>query len=275
MRVALCLYGYFNNNADELAGTKGQAYIREKIIDYCKNKYVDLDIFIHTWDQKSLGSIVGNYKPVKMIYENQINFEDIGKEHGVEEKKINKDFFRLTTIYRNCTVHASLSFYYSRFKSIQLAIKNSQENGFTYDCVLAARFDLGHRSGMHRGYNVSQIDFNLDYDMSKIYSAMWVQLNAGYADQWFYSNQKNMELLGEMYEDALKDYLHIGNHYWQSLTKGWHDSDVSDEFSNEMLKPLGLRKSTYVYPQWQMINNHLLHKWHFMQKGLYEISKFV
>jgi hypothetical protein len=37
MKVALCLYGYFNNKADQLAGYKGYQYIKDTIHKECES----------------------------------------------------------------------------------------------------------------------------------------------------------------------------------------------------------------------------------------------
>jgi hypothetical protein len=128
---------------------------------------------------------------------------------------------------------------------------------------------------MHRGYNVSEINFNPTYDMKSLYSSMWMQLNAGYADQWFYSNSKNMNLFMAMPEHFFADFK-VGSDYNKALNSGWFDSNQADEFSNEVLKPESERTANLMkYPTWQMINNHLYHKWFLKRTGLYEVSKFI
>ena len=143
-----------------------------------------------------------------------------------------------------------------------------------YDCVIVSRFDAGQRSKVHRGYNVSEIPFSGSLDMNYLYSAMWMQLNAGYADQWFFSNSNNIDKLVEMHLDSLTDYFQKDSEYYQSLSTGWPDSNADDEFSNEMLKS-EKTENLVKYPRWQMINNHLLHKWHIRRIGLSEKSKFL
>jgi len=270
MRTALCLYGYYNNRADKNAGDKGFNYIQSKI--FGANN--DVDTFVHSWDTENSSKIISNYNPT--IYEilPQINFNNIAKEYGINEEKINHGFNRKATMYKQCTINASLSFFYSRSRALELAINYAKENGFTYDCIVTCRFDLGQRSTWHRGYNVSQINFDNSLDMDYIYSAMWVQTNAGYADQWFFSNQDNMEKLATMYSESLNNYFHIGSDYQKAITTNWIDSNSKSELSNERFNR---RDNVEVmkYPKWQMINNHIIHKWHFIETGLYDKSKFI
>ena len=158
MRVALCLYGYYNNRADVDAGDKGLNYIKDNIL----SKGHDVDIFAHSWDTKNENKILSAYKPDVSVIEPQINFTEISKSAGIDEGKINEGFNRDATMYKTCTVNASLSFFYSRSKAIELALNNARIMDITYDCVIACRFDLGQRSGWHLGYNVSLM--NLDFD---------------------------------------------------------------------------------------------------------------
>jgi hypothetical protein len=270
MKIALCLYGYFNNREDSSAGMKGYQYIKDTIL-----KYPNVDVFVHSWDLENENKIKELYKPKLSVFEKQVDYEALAKTKGVYQKNIDKDFDRNNTIYFQCTIQASLSFFSSRAMSIIL--KNSYENGneFEYDVVITARFDLGHRSKMHRGYNVSQMNFNPNADMKYLYSSMWVQLNAGYADQWFYSNSKNMNSFVLMQEHFFVDFK-VDSEYNKALNNGWFDSNAADEFSNEMLKPSDQRSNNLMkYPTWQMVNNHLYHKWFLNKAGLYEVSKFV
>ena len=271
MKIALCLYGYFNNRADNNAGMKGYDYIQKNIVDKING---ELDIFIHSWEPKLKQTIKNLYNPKKSIYEKQKNFTKDIELYGVNENWINEGFDRNSTIYKQCTIQASLGFFYSRATSIALKCSYEELNNFNYDCVIVVRFDLGQRSGWHKGYNVSLIKFNPKLDMNYIYSAMWKQLNAGFCDQWFFSNSENIDLLGDMYLNSISDYFLPNSNYYKAITNGWKDSNANDQFSNEFFKK-NKSENLVKYPKWQMINNHILHKWHFMQTGLYEKSKFL
>jgi len=270
MRIALCLYGCFNNRSDNQADDKGYSYLKENILD----KVESVDVFSHSWDDGFKNKIDDYYNPRISLYEKQIDFNSIGREAGIDEVWINEGFNRNVTLYQQCTINASLSFYYSRAKAIQFKSEYEKTHDFNYDCVVVARFDSGQRSTWHTGYNVSLIPFDPNLDMTYIYSAMWMQLNAGYADQWFFSNSENINKLGDMYDKALNDYFQKNSEYCNAITNGWFDSDDSSEISNEFINKneLAIR---HKYPRWQMINNHILHKWHLYKVGLYNKSKFL
>lgn len=114
---------------------------------------------------------------------------------------------------------------------------------------------------------------------------MWDQLNAGYADQWFYSNSNNMRLLSMAFDAALYEYFVPNSKYEKTVTQGWPDSLHYDggfydpaQFSNEKLKPYRDARfpvSEMKYPKWQCVNNHILYKWHMITYDLYEKSRFV
>lgn len=266
MKIALCLYGYFNNREDINAGEKGYQYILNNILKH------DVDIFIHSWDIENQKRILELYKPKQFIFDAQKDFNNFEVE-----KKINENFDR-SKYFSSCKLQSSLSFFYSRGKAIDLIDDN-------YDIVIVARFDLGVRSKEHLGYNVSLMKFDPTLNMDFIYSAMWKQLNAGYADQWFYSSYDNIKKLSKMYDQAIID-MQVKSDYHRAITTGWFDShcdclqhqqingNKNCETSNEVLKDIKSKK-LMKYPTWQIINNHIYHKWFFKQNGLYEISKWI
>lgn len=265
MRIAVCLYGYFNNRRSPNTGSDGHAYIMENI---CKGRNVDF--FIHSWDLNNESHIKNIYKPIKYIFEPQKDFIE-------ETKHINPNNYYNPNMEHFRTMYNSLSFYYSRKKSIELKMEYELDNKFIYDCVLSCRFDLGQMDKYNGGgfkYKVSEINFNPDLDMNYMYSAMWDQLNAGYADQWFYGSSENMDLLGTMYDKALY-YFTLDSNYQKALFD-WPDSDALNEFSNQMFLPEEEKtKNRVKYNLQNVINNHLMHKWFFIDSGLYQKSKFV
>jgi hypothetical protein len=58
MRIALCLYGYFNNREDSSAGMKGYKYIQDNILSH-----PNVDVFIHSWDMENRFKIIDLFKP--------------------------------------------------------------------------------------------------------------------------------------------------------------------------------------------------------------------
>ena len=268
MKIAICLHGYFNNRMDPDAGDNGFKYIKDNIV-----KDNEVDFFVHSWEPDMEEHIRKLYNPVSAIFEPQIDFSD-----KVDDDYFNEGFNKKATMYANCTSHNTLSFLYSRAQSIKL------KGGTEYDCVVACRFDLGQRgkecAHMFK-YNVAEIRFDENADMDKLHSSMWDQLNAGYADQWFYSSSENMDMLATAYEKAIT-YLAPGSEYEKAITEGWPDSKHFNvhsptdprQFSNELLKSEHCNE-LMTYPKWRCIDNHLFYKWFCIDTGLYEISEFV
>lgn len=276
-KVALCLSGFFNNRADSNSGLNGYEYICDTVLD---REDCDVDVFIHSWEPAREKQLIDFYQPEKCIFEENKDFASIMKENGVDEDYFNEGFNRKASKFAACKIPSTLSFLYSRKRAIELALESSEE----YDIIITARFDLGQRDRyQNRKYHVSTMNFDPNLDMDFFYSAMWDQLNAGYADQWLYSGPENMKLVASIYDKAM-EYFQKGSDYERAVTEGWPDSQEIDnmsssdqrQFSNEMFKTPEERATNLMkYPRWQCINNHLLYKWFSIDTGLYERSKFV
>ena len=280
-RIALSLHGYFNNKADPESGDNGFKYL----CDILLNKY-EVDVFVHSWSWDQKDYINALYEPKLSYIEEQVSFKEVMETNNVSQEYFDEGFDRNNSPYAACKIESTLSFLYSRKKSLDLVYAYETDNNFEYDIVISARFDLGQRDKFGKWkYYVSQMNFDPTFDMTQIYSAMWDQLNAGYADQWFYSNSNNMRLLSMAYDAALFAYFKKGSNYELAVTKGWPDSLQYDggfydpaQFSNEKLKPYRDARtpvSEMKYPKWQCVNNHILYKWHMIVYDLYEKSRFV
>ena len=266
-RVALCLYGRFNNRLSDQSGIKGASYIRKQIL-----QHRDVDVFIFSHDLENEQTIRSLYGPEarEIVFENLPDFAPLIAGAGIDEALFSPiDGFR--------TVANTLAFLYSRSRSLGLLRKHI-ENGTHYDAAICCRFDLGQLDRIGRRlppYAVSEINFHEGRDMSRLYSAFWNQLNMGFGDQWFYSAPARLLELEQMYWRTF-DYLRPGSSYLTWLSKGITDSKRGDELSNEMLKPVGERsvelQSLRVA---NAVHNHLLHKYFFIEQGLYESSSFV
>lgn len=268
-KIALCLYGKYNNRLSYHTGDDGFKYIFNVLL----RKY-DIDIFFHSWDVNKKNKILGRYKPYlkKYKFENQKDFKEVIKKRNINEQLFNpanNESFR--------GLSNSLSFFYSRKRAIEIKQSYEDHNNMSYPITIVARFDLGQidKYNGYFPYKVSEINFNPEFDMNYIYSAMWNQLNCGYADQWFYSNSNLIGHLVYMYDYAL-DALQENSVYLQHITSGLLDSNKHDEFSNEIFKSDGFKsKDRVIYKKSQAINNHLMHKCFFIDNDLYKKSRFV
>jgi hypothetical protein len=271
MRLALCLHGKYNNRFSDSSGDDGSRYIKEVILEKYPN--IDIDVFIHSWDSDLVKNITHNYKKLlkKSYFEPQVDFNKIILESGIDDKLFNPPNQQK---FRTCA--NSLSFFYSRKRVIELKLMHEKKHNFKYDIVVVSRFDLGQidkYNGSHP-YKVSEINFNPKFDMSYIYSAMWDQLNCGYADQWFYSSSENIDKIAGIYGKSLEYFL-PNSDYIKALSF-WPESNFNDEFSNEVFKSSDNKTEIlYQYSIINAINNHAMYKWFFIDLDIHKISRFV
>lgn len=269
-KIALCLHGKYNNRLSKDSGNDGAEYIKEVILN---QRNCNIDVFIHCWDLDSEKKINKFYHQFlkKSVFEPQIDFKEIILKLGIDDQLFNPPNQQH---FRTCA--NSLSFFYSRKKVIELKANYEKEVGIKYDCVIVSRFDLGQidkYNGSHP-YNVSEINFSPYFDMNYIYSAMWDQLNCGYADQWFYSCSANIDKIAGLYEKSLEYFL-PNSSYIRAL-QSWPDSNINDEFSNEFFKSQEFKsKNLYCYKAENAVNNHAIYKWFFIDSNLYSLSRFV
>jgi hypothetical protein len=267
-RIALCLYGNFNNRLDSESGEKGYEYIKSRLID----EYSP-DIFIYTSDLDNKERIKDLYGPwiSKADFVKPLDFENIISN----ERGIDSSFFIPLERFR--TLGNTLAFLFNRGTSIDLMTKHADSAGFVYDWVVVARFDLGQLdkvNGRH-SHRVSEIGFHPDLDPDHFYSAQWQQHNLGLADQWFFSSQPNVEKLGRMYDWALTAFA-AGSEYLTSLANGIPDSNNKEQFSNEILRLDTKPSKLAIVDPRLAINNHLLHKFFFRETGeLYQQLRFT
>jgi hypothetical protein len=281
MKIALCISGYFSNkNGDDLLTTN---YIYENILD----KHDNIDIFIHSFDKTNENNIKIKYPSSKhCIVDDQIDF--IG---NLDNK--NYEYYKeFQKSYGNNAVNlleSTLSFFYSKSKSVKYALQYSRENNFVYDCIIWCRFDIGIRmKEPFDGFKTDNLIFNPKLDFSYFYSAYWNQLNAGYTDFWNFSNSNNMEIYSELYNYTINDMLILNSEYLKVLNN-WPDSDKNNPLLNRFI----CNDSTEVEPETKIIpnyttevepehytlnnsyNSHIIQKFFMIKCGLYYKSKFL
>jgi len=260
MKVAVCLHGLARGSSVQADGAFAENY------STLLKKIRGADIFIHSWDEDIKRHLVKRFSPVDSFFESQKNFsEEISLFRGVQ--------FHDNTGINQGDLFKTLSFLYSRKKSVQLKTQHEKNNNFKYDVVLVSRFDVGyHNNGLNK---TSHLNFDPALDMSKIYQAYWDQTNAGASDHWFYSNSENINYLSTLY-DKLPEYLDTYSKYTNLCNRGWPLSNELNEFSGELFKNQRSKNlCQYVNGENVLINNHSLYKFHLMENNLWENNRSI
>jgi hypothetical protein len=264
---ALCLYGKFNNRLNSSSGINGYNYINQNLLQ----KY-PFDVFVYSND-------IRNSKMIHNLYARtaQNLVVEAGKDFAknLNDNGVDVGLFEPLENFR--TIENTLSFFESRANSLRLMENCADARNEKYKWVITCRFDLG-QIDKYNGYQpqkVSEINFNPNLDANFIYSAMWNQTNIGLADQWFYSNQENILNFIDL-SNSCASYFSSNSNYLKLLERGIPFSNQSNDFSNEILLPLHKRtKELKKIPTKSAINNHLLHKFFFLDNSLYKIHKAV
>jgi hypothetical protein len=235
------------------------------------DKY-EFDVFVFSSD-------LGNEKIIRELYEPISQSIEFSPEKNFEQDILGFKILLTDFIPKEPfrTLENSLKFFESRSRSIKLMSNRATELGISYEWVVTSRFDLGQidRYNGIRPHKVSEINFNPRLDNRFIYSSLWNQTNGGIADQWFYGSQRNIEILKTMPLESMKNFVN-GSKYLQALQNGIPLSNAENDFSNEALLPVESRTSNLKrISLTSAIDNHLLHKYFFILKGLQEQLKFV
>jgi len=247
MKVAVCLHGLARGSTVSAGGAYQDKF--KKLLDLVNKP--EIDIFIHSWDVDIAEELNKTFKPKASKYEEQKSFTE-------EMKKYDANFSGYKIGAGQGNLFKTLSFLYSRQQS--LLLKEGE-----YDSVLIARFDVGyHNNGRNKtSYLPSSPDFWLFTD--KINQAYWDQTDAGASDHWFYTNNKDANYLGTLY-DKLPEYLDKDSEYAKACRNGWPLSCRHNEFSGQIFKEEeSSEPHVYRSDNSVLINNHCLYKWHIMQ----------
>lgn len=227
MKVAICFYGLVGSVSDK----NGNGISLDPKIAYDLNfrnliEPNDADVFIHSWSKEHESSLLNLYKPKRHLIENQMEFPQARSLVSNRDKRQKVKNF-VSTIFRPVArrslkqeqmkeAYRACSRWNSNKKVLGLKRAYETEFGFTYDCVMVLRLDVGF-------YN--KIDLS-SYDMSYFYASHWndypvssndYQYNfenhnqgKGFLDFWFFSNSPDMDKFAKLY-DSIKDY-HVSPH---------------------------------------------------------------
>ncbi len=231
-----------------------------------------MDLFLYSNDQSSFREITNTYQGIakEIELEEPLDWDSqIGKYSIDTSNFIPKEGFR--------TISNSLNFFYSRGKSIDLALEYSNNGKFEFEWIISARLDLGQidKYNGYQPFRVSEIGFNPALDSRFLYSALWNQTNGGFADQWFYGNQATMSTFSKMAEESIT-YFTENSDYMKSLKNGIVYSNKENYFSNEIFHQYRLPKPQLAtIDTTEAIDNHLIHKHFFQTHNLLINSRFT
>lgn len=251
MKIALCLHGLAdgkNSKGKPVRAEIGAKCFAEKLF-----KQYDVDVFLHSWSVDVKEDLIKWYQPKKYMFENQINFITDFKKKECMEKIRNAHCKSIANKYKkpamedgkqrcyqcwkfealnrfdqdpyhrsctNCYWHNKLyyrnlcSMYYSFYQANKLKCYYEAEQGFKYDLVITARFDLY----VGKVCDLSKLDpekfYFLNYD---------TKTKKHIIDHMFLSSSENIDDFCDIYpnlEKYTKDYIKMGS-YNQYLN---HDS---------------------------------------------------
>lgn len=229
-------------------------------------------MFVYSNDEPSFPEITRKYQDIAtaIVLEQPIDWDSEIRKHSISTSSFTpKEGFR--------TISNSLNFFHSRGKSIEIAINHSFSEAFDYQWIISARFDLG-QIDKHNGYHpfrVSEIGFNPELDARYLYSALWNQTNAGFADQWFYGNQATMKIFTKMANESLAYFVEQSD-YLKSLEYGIPYSNKNDSFSNEIFHQHRIPKPQLAtIDKREAVDNHLIHKHFLISQELFIKSRFT
>ena len=215
MKVAVCFFGLVGTTkgkSQELRGNPEECFeiSSEKYLKHIIEKN-DVDVFVHSWSTDMENRILDIYKPKKHLIEKQIVFDT-------------PDYITGTTEVRKQT-HYSL--WYSRKKVNELKSQYEKENGFKYDCVMLARFDLAWQTDLIfdkydqslfwtqrwpkkvlNGRTLSDLEYWQLCDTGVKFETVWhghPYTNHGLLGMWFFSNSENIDKFATLY-DKLDEY---------------------------------------------------------------------
>jgi hypothetical protein len=224
MKTAICFYGLVGSRNDkngkgvDLDPNIAWKYYESNILKENKN----VDIFIHSWSIDSEEELIRLYKPVNYLFEKQILFPE-SKNHPeiirwskyslrtLLLKIIKPHKYKMLKIEKEKEAFRAYSRWFSTRQSIKLKKDYEDLMGFTYDCVMITRLDVGFFTKL----KFDQLDLNYFY-ASNWNDAPNEKLNLkanrrnnkegiGFLDFWFISNSVFMDKFANLY-DMIRNY---------------------------------------------------------------------
>lgn len=133
MRIALCLYGYpSSDDKTTVRYSQSEEILNLSYQNYSQRftNFIDLDIFIHTWDSGISNEYIKLFKPKDFKVEPFVNqYSKLQHFMGFSEKA--SKYFQ-SFIGRNLTIK----------KAVDLCRNHELKNSFLYDLIVLTRPDL-------------------------------------------------------------------------------------------------------------------------------------
>jgi hypothetical protein len=194
-RIALCLFG--STGYKQKLGRGHQLNLEKYSIEEPLNsinqnivKPHNCDVFIHSWSVENKELIIQIFNPVKFSFETHKQFD-----RNISSKK-----------------NATLSRFYSEFKSNELKMHYENEKNFNYDVVIHSRMDIIWFNKMNlvqkpgtffaSNWNSSINDNNLG-PFNKLNHHQSFALH----DWWFFAESNLMDRFSNIYKQSFLFYL--------------------------------------------------------------------
>lgn len=237
MKTALCLYGQPRDAHQKMND------IRERVI--IPN---ECDVFFHAWysdDDLSLKKMTPGHEGRRLVHgiDKHLLNEYQPKSWSFEKQR--KFFHKNFTMTEDCIEIAypwskgydrqefvkdraicTQSMWYSVMMSLLTKELYSQQNDFTYDCVILSRFDVAPTKIIHVA----------DYDLTKLVTRNHPYPREEISDWFIFSNNDNMNAIGATFHSLGRHYERIS----ENDNKVW----VNEAFLREQAKLHGLQNST-------------------------------
>ena len=266
MKIAIVLNGYFGTiSANDMTNGRNTA---KRLKEYFKDH--DTEYFIHSWQMTAEDEVRELYNPTKMIFEQQIDFNLIAKDYGINQDWFDEGFDRKSSGYKSCSISTSLSNFNSRSKALKLL---SGE----FDWVFVMRLEVGHVGPSSVNFPHT---FDFGSDTNKIYTPYWDQLNIGLGDMWTIMNVDNANILSNVYDKVL-EYYKSDSRYVYDMLNGWpmsekHDFNIIDTPESQSNVCISGKKTELMtYPKWYCVNGHAIYKYFFYDMGIFNKLRFI
>jgi hypothetical protein len=256
-----------------------------------------VEFYCHVWGNKSSEFISNNYNPMTLICENQENFQEFIREcyyqKFVSMPKMNYPGYTPNSIFNIDESWAYFSRIYSQLHSrsvIAHYLLDSHPERIdlnNYDFIILTRYDISSRGGIH----VSQIPtinaiskIDKTHNNKALYLPTFNQLNDGYPDMWFISNNsyflKNISNQKILWRDSIlseSEYFYLREEGWP-LSEAFDLQNIRDirQYSNKQINKGALNNRLMKYPRSHNLNIHAFVKYSFwIDSSLFQQIRFL